>query len=191
MAEASFPRAERTFSDPLSNGRENLRPSRWYPSVLWTRRARARNVRVALGRLAAAANGALGISSRTRAVRGRARRTATRAPPALMLRAVANSRKSLPFSSLLRTKTGIARGSRVHFLRSFSNLRRAKSMPLKAENYPCLMAHIGPNERISPENTGLCLQTDEVSGGNRASCAGLREPGDSSGEARGGGGECR
>ena len=129
IAEASFPTAPRDLADPFSKGRENLRPRRWYPSALLTRVARARNVRAARGRLAVAASGALGISSKTCAAFGNERRTATRAPPALMLRAVANSRNSFPLSSRLRTKTGIARGSRVHFRRSFSGLRRIKGYP--------------------------------------------------------------
>src|SRR5208337_1130754 len=37
-------------------------------------------------------------------------------------KAVANSKNSLPFSSRLRTNTGIARGSRDHFLRSVPGL---------------------------------------------------------------------
>lgn len=136
IAEASFPTAKRDLADPFSKGRENLRPRRWYPSAWLTRVVRARKVRAALGRLAVAARGALGISSKTCAAFGNERRTATRAPPALMLRAVANSRNSFPLSSRLRTKTGIARGSRVHFRRSFSGLRRIKGYPVTCDFHP-------------------------------------------------------
>lgn len=90
---------------------------------------RARRVREAFGRLVVAASGALGISSRTCADGGRERLTATSAPPAETFRAVANSRKSLPVSSLLRTKTGIASGSLGHFRRSVSGSRRFKITP--------------------------------------------------------------
>ena len=62
--------------------------------------------------------GALGISSETNADCGKERRTTTKAPPGEMLRAVANSRESLPLPSQARTKTGIASCNRGH-LRSF------------------------------------------------------------------------
>jgi hypothetical protein len=96
-----------------------------------------------------AAKGALGISRMTCAVGGKDRRTATNAPPALTFRAVANSRNSLPFSSRLRTNTGIARGNRVHLRRSVSGLRRIKRSP---NNRFCtgLLASIGPNGGQAP-----------------------------------------
>src|SRR5207253_60839 len=72
----------------------------------------------AFGSFAVAANGALGISSNSCDESGRSRRTATRAPAALILSAVANSRNSLPLSSRLFTKTGIANGNRGHLRRS-------------------------------------------------------------------------
>jgi len=62
--------------------------------------------------------GALGISTETRADLGKERRTTTKAPPAEMLMAVANSSKSLPLSSRVRTKTVMARCKRAH-LRAF------------------------------------------------------------------------
>jgi len=62
----------------------------------------------------AAKNGAVGISSETCVECGRERLTATNAPPAETFMAVANSRKSFPFSSRLRTKIGIASGNRGH-----------------------------------------------------------------------------
>ncbi len=129
-AEPSFPLEDRALVAPLSKGRENFSPNRWYPSEWLTRTARARKVRAARGSPVAAARGALGISSTTCAALGKERRTATKAPPALTFKAVANSRNSLPFSSLLRTKTGIANGSRVHFRRSFSALCRTKGCSL-------------------------------------------------------------
>src|SRR2546426_5727151 len=52
------------------------------------------------------------------------------APPAETLRAVANSRNSLPFSSLLRTNTGIANGRRGQLRRSISGFLRFKPSPL-------------------------------------------------------------
>ena len=62
--------------------------------------------------------GALGISRETMADLGKERRTTTKAPPAEMLMAVANSKVSLPLSSRVRTKTGIASCNRAH-LRPF------------------------------------------------------------------------
>ncbi len=139
-------RAERV---PLSSGRENLSPIRWYPSACVTRTARARRVRATLGRAAVLASGALGISSRTCADGGGERRTATKAPPAQMFRAVANSRNSLPFSSRVRTKIGMAKGSRTHWRRSFSRLRRIKRSP----SNPIYHFFVGiswANEYVSP-----------------------------------------
>jgi hypothetical protein len=63
--------------------------------------------------------GAAGISSEIGLDRAKQRRTMTNAPPAEMLIAVANSSESLPLSSLLRTKTGIARCNRAHLRCSF------------------------------------------------------------------------
>ena len=79
------------------------------------RSVRARRLLAALGRAVNAATGALGISKRIWAKEGKTRRIATSIPPALTLRAVANSRSSFPWSSWLRTKTGIANGSLAHF----------------------------------------------------------------------------
>ena len=63
--------------------------------------------------------GALGISTETSADLGKERRTTTKAPPAEMLMAVANSSESLPLPSRARTKTGMASRNRVHFRSSF------------------------------------------------------------------------
>src|SRR5438046_9116785 len=90
---------------------------------------RVRTVREALGRPAAVARGALGISNKTCAESGKERRTATSAPPADTLRAVANSRNSLPFSSRLRTNTGMANARRGHLRRSVSGFRRFQLAP--------------------------------------------------------------
>jgi hypothetical protein len=116
-----------------SSGWANFTPTRWYPSVWVTRTARARKVREALGKVGIALKGALGISSKTCAERGMGRRTATRAPAAEMLSAVANSRNSLPFSSRLRTNTGIASGRRGHLRRSVSGFRRLNAAPLSID----------------------------------------------------------
>jgi hypothetical protein len=62
--------------------------------------------------------GALGISKRNWAMGGNTLRMAINIPPALTFSAVANSRNSFPFASRLRTKTGIASGSRAHLRRS-------------------------------------------------------------------------
>jgi|SRR5580700_2300990 len=78
----------------------------------------ARRLRATRGRAAKAASGALGISSKTWAVEGIERRTATSMPPAETLRAVANSKNSFPVSAPLLTKTGIAKGRRGHRRRS-------------------------------------------------------------------------
>jgi hypothetical protein len=67
-----------------------------------------------------------------------------------MLSAVANSRNSFPFSSRLRTNTGIAKGSRVHFRRSFSGLRRIKVSSLSPAIYTFWVASNGPNVDIEP-----------------------------------------
>lgn len=130
IEEATFRRVGRAARDSgFSRGRENFKPSRWYPSACVMRTGLARKVREDRGSEAPSASGALGISSRTEADRSGDRRTTTSAPPALMLRAVANSSRSFPFSSRLLTKTGIARGNRTHLRRSFSSWRRLKSSP--------------------------------------------------------------
>ena len=79
--------------------------------------------------------GALGISSETGADFGKERRTTTKAPPGEMLIAVANSSNSLPLSSRLRTKTGMARCNRAHLRSSFlDKLRRTCLPPLRGIN---------------------------------------------------------
>ena len=87
------------------------------------------------GRAAPSAKGALGISNRTDPDNVGERRTTTKAPPALILRAVANSNRSLPFSSRLLTNTGIERGNRTHLRRSFSGWRRFKDSPRGQNSY--------------------------------------------------------
>jgi hypothetical protein len=86
-------------------------------------------MREALGKELPETKGALGISNRTCAESGKERRTATRAPPAEIFNAVANSSSSLPSSSRLRTKMGIASGSRGHFRLSVSGVRRFNRIP--------------------------------------------------------------
>jgi hypothetical protein len=67
-------------------------------------------------------NGATGISSERLVERGKLRLVASKMPPALMLRAVANSRKSFPSWSTPRTKMGIDKGRRWCFRRSDADL---------------------------------------------------------------------
>jgi hypothetical protein len=102
-------------------------------------------VREALGNEFPETKGALGISSETCAESGKERRTATRAPPAEMFNAVANSNDSFPSSSRLRTKMGIASGKRGHFRFSVSGLRRFKAQSLKGGLNPGVTASWGPN----------------------------------------------
>src|SRR5579871_5096727 len=87
IGEATF----RLTNAPTS-GLENFSPNRWYPSEWVIRTMRARRVRAARGRPAVEASGALGISSEMLEEGFKERRTATRAPPALMFSAVENSR---------------------------------------------------------------------------------------------------
>jgi len=81
-------------------------------------------MREAFGKEFPETSGALGISSKTCADSGKERRTATKAPPAEIFNAVANSNSSFPSSSRLRTKIGIASGRRGHFRFSVSGVRR-------------------------------------------------------------------
>ncbi len=112
--EVTFLPAER------SRGRENFTPTNWWrlEERMWTTRACRR--RTERGIWAESERGELGISRETPAESGRARDTASRTPPALRFRAVANSRNSLPLSSRARTNTGIARGNLSQFLRFFT-----------------------------------------------------------------------
>jgi len=67
--------------------------------------------------------GTLGISNEMTADFGKERRTTTKAPPAEILRAVANSNESLPLASRDRTKMGMARRKRTDFLVSLPGTR--------------------------------------------------------------------
>jgi hypothetical protein len=80
--------------------------------------ALARKLRQDLGKSVAEARGTLGISSKTCEESGKERLTATKAPVAETLRAVANSSNSFPLLSRVRTKTGIANGRRAQSRRS-------------------------------------------------------------------------
>jgi hypothetical protein len=80
--------------------------------------------------------GALGISTETTADSCKERRTATNAPPAPMLIAVANSRESLPFPSRARIKTGMASCKRAHLRCSFVDSLRAK-VPIRSDRVYC------------------------------------------------------
>ena len=90
--------------------------------------------------------GALGISSDIGVDFGNEWRVATRAPPAEMLMAVANSNKSLLFSSRVRRKTGMASRNLAHF-RMFFRF----GLPLTCATHPKLVltavkaAPYGPN----------------------------------------------
>src|ERR1019366_10485577 len=75
--------------------------------------------REAVGKPLVGPMGALGISRETRADLGKERRTTTKAPPAEMLMAVANSSESLPFPSRVRIKTGMASCKGAHLRCSF------------------------------------------------------------------------
>lgn len=117
-----------------------------------TRTVRARKVRDALGNELPETKGALGISKETRAESGKERRTAINAPPAEMLRAVANSNNSRPSSSRLRTKIGIASGKRGHFRFSISGLCRFnRRLPRNGLNLS-FTASWGPNRVQSWDN---------------------------------------
>jgi hypothetical protein len=115
------------------SGRENFRPRRWHPGEgrMWT--TRPRSWRAAAGRLGRLSKGVLGISRERLEARTRLRPTATKAPPELTFRAVANSRNSFPRSSWPRMKTGTANGNRSEARRScsgtFSRTLRPKPPP--------------------------------------------------------------
>ena len=100
--------------------------------------------------------GALGISSETGLDLGKERRTTTRAPPAEMFTAVANSSDSLPFSSRLRTKTGIARRSRAHLRCYFLGEFVRNIVAVQNKDKPITVPQIGgqtsdhPEERWNP-----------------------------------------
>lgn len=117
------------------------------------RSVRARRMREALGNAEVETSGAQGISRMTCVESGKQRRKATKAPPAEMFNAVANSSVSLPLSSRLRTKTGMASGRRGHFRRSFSGVRGVKQFPQKGRAYPCNYSILGAKPRL-PEEAG-------------------------------------
>jgi hypothetical protein len=107
-----------TSEDYAWMGRVNRNPKRWYFSPCVIRTNLAFKLRTDWLENASAGRGATGISRERPADFGRLRRVASSIPPALILRAVANSRNSFPFSSTPLTKTGIESGSRWCFLRS-------------------------------------------------------------------------
>jgi hypothetical protein len=87
------------------------------------------------------AGGALGISRKTVAERGKARERAIRAPPAEMFTTEANSRDCLPEPFELPTNTGIASGRRGHLRRSVSGLLRFKQVLGGLDS--CVLSHLG------------------------------------------------
>ncbi len=99
--------------------------------------------------------GALGISSETALDLGKERRTTTRAPPAEMFTAVANSSDSLPFSSRLRTKTGIARRSRAHLRCSFLGEFVRNRYPSKRRINPQRCRRLGAKPLTIRQMTGI------------------------------------
>jgi hypothetical protein len=137
----------------FANGLVNRKPTSWYPSACSTRTARARMLREDWSWLLAAKNGAVGISSETCVDCGKERRTATKAPPAETFTAVANSRKSFPFSSRLRTKIGIANGSRGQRRRSCRFCSVKGSIPHQGSNGDTV-ASWGPNNPPDVQASG-------------------------------------
>lgn len=119
IIEAAFrPRERRTVLAAVLKGRANFSPTRWYPFKWITHTVLACMLREERGNPLAGPRGALGISNETALAPGKERRTTTSAPPAQIFMAVANSKWSLPDSSWLRMKTGIANCSRDHLRRS-------------------------------------------------------------------------
>jgi len=92
-------------------GRMNSTAASWQRSELVTRMIFARKVRTEDRPAARSLRGAEGISRVKRDERGRLRRVARTAPPALTSSTVVKSRKSFPLSSTPRANTGIAKGS--------------------------------------------------------------------------------
>ncbi len=91
-------------------GRRNSSAQRWHRSALFTRTIFARKVLTDDFPAARSLRGAEGISSVNRPEGERFRRVAMIAPPALTSSTEVKSRKSFPFSSIPRAKTGMARG---------------------------------------------------------------------------------
>jgi hypothetical protein len=105
------------------------------------RTRRAFKLRTDCGEIVLGGSGATGISSERLVERGKLRRVASRMPPALMFKAVANSRNSFPSWSTPRTNTGIDKGRRWCFRRSDPDLL--------IQRFPChLRAYQGPNTEI-------------------------------------------
>lgn len=110
-------------------GRVNRKPRRWYFSPWVIRTNLALRLRTDWLENASAGRGATGISNERPADFGKLRRVARSIPPALILRAVANSRNSFPFSSTPLTKTGMDSGSRWCLLRSAAFLAAVDIVP--------------------------------------------------------------
>lgn len=141
--EPAFLRRVRESPVPsVFKGRVNLRPTRWYPFKWVIQTVLARMAREVRGNPLAGPRGALGISSETRVDLGKARRTTTRAPPAPTFTAVANSSDSLPASSRLRIKTGMASCNRDHFRRSALGELRVTSVCTQNQEFPPETSHL-------------------------------------------------
>jgi hypothetical protein len=123
-------------------------------------------VREERGKPLAGPRGALGISSETTVALGKVRRTTTNAPPALMFMAVANSSKSLPLSSRLRTNTGMANCNRAHFRFSVLGELRLGTRPSGKQGLtakmPHLMGQTTPVSGSKPESRGISQPTLEL-----------------------------
>ncbi len=123
--EPAFLAGLRSMAAPLVfRGRANLRPRRCWSSKWVTHMVLACMMREGFFNPRACSIGALGISRETAADLVKEGRITTRAAPAEMLRAVANSRKSLPLSSRARRKTGMASCNRAHLRCSLCDILR-------------------------------------------------------------------
>jgi len=135
-----------TAAASVFSGRENFKPTRCWSSRWPTQTALACMIREEVFNPLAGPMGALGISNETKADLGKERRTTTKAPPAEMLRAVANSRQSLPLPSWVRTKTGMASWRRAHLRSSFFDNLRATCYVRQSEGVSTSeTASYGPN----------------------------------------------
>ena len=108
----------------VPSGRANFNPRRWWSSRWVTQTAFACMIREVVFMPWIGPRGALGISNETTDDLGKDRRTTTKAPPAEILTAVANSRESLPAPSRARMKTGMASCSLVDLRSSFFDMLR-------------------------------------------------------------------
>lgn len=146
-----------TAAASVFRGRANFKPTRWYSSRCPTHTAFACMIREEAFNPSVGPMGALGISSETKADLGKERRTATSAPPAEMLMAVANSKQSLPLPSRVRMKIGIASCNRAHLRSSFLDKLRGTCKVHQSE----VLAPLRPHLMGQTSNTAQeCLTTN-------------------------------